>query len=330
MTITSMLQAVCDAQAEEMRRDTRVFVMGEDIRSNMYGASGGLLAEFGEARVRDTPISENGFVGAAAGAAMVGVRPIVDITIASFLYPAMDQLVSNIAKSTYLYGGQTQLPLVIRATMFYGGNQAAQHSDRPYSMFMGVPGLKIVAPSNPYDAKGLLKAAIRDDNPVLFFEDVTLWKQKGEIPDEDYVVPLGKAQIIREGTDVTIVAISGAVVTSIAAEKILADKNISVEIIDLRSLAPIDWEMILASVKKTGRLVIVDISHRTCSAASEVAATVAEKGFWDLRAPIERVTTPDIHIPFSPPLEKQFFPNKEKIVTAVGRTLETHHPAVKL
>jgi acetoin:2,6-dichlorophenolindophenol oxidoreductase subunit beta len=174
MPSLSMLQAVREAQYEEMKRDERVFLMGEDIRSNLYGASVALVAEFGESRVRNTPISENGFVGAAAGAAMVGARPVVDITIASFLYPAMDQLISNIAKSTYLYGGQTRLPLVIRATMFYGRNYAAQHSDRPYPMFMGVPGLKIVAPSTAYDAKGLLKSAIRDDNPALFFEDVTL------------------------------------------------------------------------------------------------------------------------------------------------------------
>jgi pyruvate dehydrogenase E1 component beta subunit len=252
---------------------------------------------------------------------MVGARPVVDITIASFVYPAMDQLISNIAKSTYLYGGQTHLPLVIRATMFYGGNQAAQHSDRPYPMFMGVPGLKICAPSNPYDAKGMLKAAIRDDNPVMFFEDVTLWGRKAEVPDEDYIVPLGKAKIARAGTDVTVVAVSGAVVTALAAGDALADDGISAEVIDLRSLAPIDWDTVLSSVKKTGRLVIVDVAHRTCSAASEVAATVVEKGFWDLKAPIERVTTPDTHMAFSPALIKHMYPNKEGVIAAVGRTL---------
>jgi acetoin:2,6-dichlorophenolindophenol oxidoreductase subunit beta len=321
MKPVTMRQAVCDAQREEMLRDKRVFVMGEDIRANMYGSSGGLFEEFGGARVRDTPISENGFVGAAAGAAMVGARPVVDITIASFVYPAMDQLISNIAKSTYLYGGQTHLPLVIRATMFYGGNQAAQHSDRPYPMFMGVPGLKIVAPSNPYDAKGLLKAAIRDDNPVLFFEDLNLWGLKAEIPDTDYTVPIGKAEIKRIGTDVTIVAFSGAVVTALGAGEVLAMNDVSTEIVDLRSLAPIDWDCVLNSVRKTGRLVIVDVAHRTCSAASEVAATVVEQVFWDLKAPIERVTTPDIHVPFSPSLVKQIFPTKEKVITAVNKTL---------
>jgi len=316
-----MLQAVRDAQYEEMKRDSRVFLMGEDVRSNMYGASVALVEEFGEARVRNTPISENGFVGAAAGAAMAGSRPVVDITIASFLYPAMDQLVSNVAKSTYLYGGQTRLPLVIRATMFYGRNYAAQHSDRPYPMFMGVPGFKILAPSTPYDAKGLLKSAIRDDNPVLFFEDVTLWSCKDEVPVDDYLVPIGKACLRREGTDVTIVAFSGAMNAATAACGELAAAGISADLIDLRSLAPLDWDAILESVHKTGRLVAVDLAHRTCSVASEIAATVAERGFWDLKAPIERVTTPDVHIPFSPALEKQLYPSKERIVAAVMKTL---------
>jgi pyruvate dehydrogenase E1 component beta subunit len=317
----SMLQAVRDAQYEELKRDPRVFLMGEDIQSNLYGASVALVEEFGADRIRNTPISENGFVGAAAGAAMVGMRPVVDVTIASFLYPAMDQLISNVAKSSYLYGGQTNLPLVIRVIMFYGGNNAAQHSDRPYPMFMGVPGLKIIAPSNPYDMKGLLKSAIRDDNPVLCFEDVTLWGMKAEVPDEDFLVPIGKAVVRRPGNDVTVVAVSGAVVHSLAAAEELANENISVEVIDLRSLAPLDRETVLESVKKTGRTVAVDIAHRTCSAASEIAATVAEEGFWDLKAPIERVTTPDTHMPFSPALEKGLYPTKERIISAIRRTL---------
>jgi pyruvate dehydrogenase E1 component beta subunit len=233
----------------------------------------------------------------------------------------MDQLISNIAKSTYLYGGQTCLPLVVRLTMFYGSVQAAQHSDRPYPMLMGMPGLKIVAPSTPYDAKGLLKAAIRDDNPVIFFEDVTLWGRKGEVPDEDYIVPIGKAKLVQTGSDVTIVGVSGAMTAAIAAAQELAKEGISAEVIDLRSLAPIDWDLVLSSVRKTGRLVCVDVAHRTCSAASEVAATVVEKAFWDLKAPVERVTTPDIHIPFSMPLQNNIYPNKDRVMAAVRQTL---------
>lgn len=320
----SMLQAIRDAQFEELKRDKRVFLMGEDIRSNMYGASVALVEEFGEERIRNTPIAENGFVGAAAGAAMAGARPIVDITISSFLYPAMDQIVSNIAKSRYIYGGQTKLPLVIRSVMFYMGSNAAQHSDRPYPMFMGMPGLKIIAPSTPYDMKGLLKAAIRDDNPVLCFEDVTLWGMKGEVPDEDYTVPIGKAIVRRSGTDVSIVTNSGAVHMALTAASELAESGISAEVIDLRTLAPLDRTAVLESVAKTGRLVAVDIAHRTCSVASEIAATVAEEAFWALKAPIQRVTTPDCHLPFSPAIEKQLYPSPAKIVDAAKATMNSY------
>jgi pyruvate dehydrogenase E1 component beta subunit len=321
MAQLSMLQAVREAQYEEMRRDPRVFLMGEDIRTNVFGTTTGFLEEFDDNRILNTPICENGFMGAAAGAAMVGARPIVDLTIAPFVYPAMDQIISNIAKSTYIFGGQARVPIVVRAVMFYNGNNAAQHSDRPYPMFMSMPGLKIIAPSNPYDMKGLLKSAIRDDDPVLCFEDVTLWGIKDEVPDDDYLVPIGKAQIARPGSDVTITANSGAVRIALAAAEELAKEGIEAEVVDLRSLAPLDRATILESVAKTGRLVAVDVAHRTCSAASEIAATVAEEGFWDLRAPIQRVTTPDTHMPFSPGLEKQLYPDKDKVIAAVRQTL---------
>jgi pyruvate/2-oxoglutarate/acetoin dehydrogenase E1 component len=321
MTILTMLEAVNVAQREEMKRDPRVFLMGEDIRANMFGTASGLVEEFGLERVRDTPISENGIVGAAAGAAMVGMRPIVDMNIASFLYPAMDQLVSIIAKSTYLYGGQARMPVVIRTTMFYNGSLAAQHSDRPYPMLMGVPGFKIIAPTTPYDMKGLLKAAIRDDDPVLCFEDVTLWTAKGDVPDNEYVVSLGKAEVKRRGTDVTVVAISGCLPLALAAAELLAAEGVSVEVIDPRTLVPMDWDTILESVQKTGRLVAVDLAHRTCSVASEITSTVAERAFWDLKAPVRRVTTPDIPIPFSPSMERQLYPTKESIVAAVKSTM---------
>jgi pyruvate dehydrogenase E1 component beta subunit len=317
----SFLQAIHEAQAEEMRRDPRVFIMGEDLRTNVFGTAAGFVEEFGPERVLNTPLSEGGFTGAAAGAAMVGMRPIVDFTIAPFMYVAMDQIVSIVAKSTYLYGGQAKVPVVLRANMIYGNSAAAQHSDRPYPMFMGVPGLKIIVPSNPYDMKGLLKSAVRDDDPVLCFEDGKLWGAKCEVPEEEYVVPLGKADIKRAGSDVTVVAIGAMVPQALEAAMQLEAENISVEVVDPRSLVPLDREAILESVKKTGRLVAVDVAHRTCSAASEIAAIVAEEAFWDLKGPVMRVTTPDNHLPFSSAMEKGLLPNKDKIVDAIRRTL---------
>jgi acetoin:2,6-dichlorophenolindophenol oxidoreductase subunit beta len=322
MTTISYLQAIRDAQYEEMRRDERVFIMGEDVAWNMLGSTEGFVEEFGPERVRNTPITEAAFTGAAAGAAMVGMRPIVDLMLTSFMYCAMDQIISIISKSTYLYGGQASLPLTIRASMFYGGSNAAQHSDRPLAPFMASPGLKIIAPSSPYDAKGLLKAAIREDDPVISFEDGTLWTMTGEVPDEDYIVPLGQADVKREGSQVTVVAISGAVRAALAAADQLAGEGISVEVVDPRSLVPMDYATILSSVAKTGRLVVADPSHRTCSPAAEIAATVAEDGFWSLQAPIVRVTTPDTHIPFSPPLEAQLYPGPDRIAEAVRQTLK--------
>ena len=322
MTTISYLQAIRDAQYEEMRRDERVFIMGEDVAWNMLGSTEGFVEEFGPERVRNTPITEAAFTGAAAGAAMVGMRPIVDLMLTSFMYCAMDQIISIISKSTYLYGGQASLPLTIRASMFYGGSNAAQHSDRPLAPFMASPGLKIIAPSSPYDAKGLLKAAIREDDPVISFEDGTLWTMTGDVPDEDYIVPLGQADVKREGSQVTVVAISGAVRAALTAAGRLAGEGISVEVVDPRSLVPMDYATILSSVAKTGRLVVADPSHRTCSPAAEIAATVAEDGFWSLQAPIVRVTTPDTHIPFSPPLEAQLYPGPDRIAAAVRQTLK--------
>lgn len=309
------LQAIREAIRDEMRRDPRTFVMGED--PSIWGTANGLTEEFGSERVRCTPISEAGFIGAAAGAAIAGSRPIVDVTMASFIYCAMDQVVSIISKSRYLFGGQASVPLVLRLGVFYGIGAAAQHSDRPYPIFMGIPGLKIIVPSTPYDVKGLLKSAIRDDDPVLCFEDAMLWTMKGDVPDDDFLVPIGKAAIRRIGSDVSLIAIAGMNRHALAAADQLAREGISAEVIDLRSLVPLDRETILESVKKTGRLVIVDVANRTCSVASEIAATVAEESFWDLKAPIMRVTTPDTHIPYSTALEPMLYPNSSKIVAAI-------------
>jgi pyruvate dehydrogenase E1 component beta subunit len=327
MARVNFLTALRDAMAEEMRRDPRVFVMGEDLRQNLYGSSGGLLDEFGPERILDVPLAEAGVVGTAAGAAMVGMRPVVDITISPFLYPAADQIISIVAKSRYIYGGQTSVPIVIRACMFYNGGAAAQHSDRPYSTFMSIPGLKIVVPGDVHDAKGLLKAAIRDDDPVLFFEDFNLWGSAARLPDdEEILVPLGRASVKREGTDITLFAVAGAVSLALAAAKTLEAEGIWAEVIDPRTIKPLDTQTIIASVRKTGRLLAIDPAHRTGSVASEVVSLAAEHCFDTLKAPPRRLCTPDTHIPFAPNMEKGLYPTTETIVTAaramMARTTE--------
>jgi len=288
--------------------------MGEDIQSELYYGSGGtFLVDFGPERIRNTPMSEAAIVGAGIGAAMTGTRPIIDLAIASFLYVAFDQLISQAAKTRYMFGSQATIPLTIRTAMYYGGGMAAQHSDRPYPLFMHVPGLKVVAPSNAFDAKGLLKSAIRDDNIVLVFEDVTLHGTRAEVPDEEYLVPLGRAAVARTGSDVTVVAIAGSVAQALKAADSLADEGISVEVIDPRTLVPLDTDAILRSVIKTGRVVIAEPAHRVCGAASEIAAVVAEEAFDSLKARIVRITAPQVHIPFSSALERDLYPTAAKI-----------------
>jgi acetoin:2,6-dichlorophenolindophenol oxidoreductase subunit beta len=327
MAQTVFLEAINQAIIEEMRRDESVYIMGEDIRRAVYGATADLLDEFGEKRVLDTPLSENGFFGAAVGSSLVGMRPIVE-TLTSFMWVGMDQLISQAAKMRYMFGGQATLPVVFRATMFYGGGSAAHHSDRSYPMFMNMPGIKIVVPSNPADMKGLLKAAVRDDDPVIIFEDGTLFGMRGEVPDDselpqgELVVPFGEAKIVREGTDVTIVGIAGAVNHAVVVADQLAAEGISVEVIDPRTLVPFDKKTVLESVEKTGRLVIADPAHKVCSAASEIASIVAEEGFWSLTAPIQKVASEQVHIPYTPSLEKLVYPDVAKITAAVKRTLE--------
>lgn len=317
----TFLQAVNEALTEEMERDERMFIMGEDVAWNVLGATGGLVERFGKERVRNTPISEAGFVGAGAGAAMVGMRPFVDMLIAPFMYVAFDQIVSIIAKSTYTYGGQARIPITLRAPMLYGAGNAAQHSDRPYPTLMTIPGLKLIAPTTPYDAKGMYKAAIREDDPVIVFDDSWVWGTTADIPDEEYLVPLGKADVKREGTDVTVVAVAGAVPQALSAAEQLAEVGVSVEVVDLRSIVPMDRETILASVEKTGRLVLADPAHEMGSVASEISAMVAQEGFWSLQAPIIRVTTPHTHVPFSVGLERPLYPNAEKIAAAAKRVM---------
>ncbi len=321
MAEITFAEALNQAIKEEMRRDPTVFAMGESIRGGIYGVTGGLSQEFGDERVIDTPLSEAGFMGAAVGAAAVGMRPIVG-SLSSFMWVAMDQLISQAAKMRYMFGGQVKLPIVYRAGMTYGNNIAAHHTDRPHSMYMNMPGLKIVMPTTPADAKGLLKTCIRDDDPVIFFEDNNLAGIRGEVPEEEFTIPLGVASILREGSDVTVVALGGMVPRALGAAEALESEGISVEVVDPRSLVPLDRETILKSVAKTGRLVAVDPAHKTCSAASEIAAMVAQEGFWTLQAPIQRVASLNVHFPFSPALESHVFPNEEKIEAAIRVTLE--------
>jgi len=315
----SYLDAIVQAQIEEMERDERVILMGEDLA--IYG-DGKVLSTFGAKRVWSTPISENSFCGLAVGAAMTGLRPIVALNIASFMYLASDQIINQASKLRYMTGGQMKVPAVFRCSMYYNSSIAAQHSDRPYPMFMNTPGLKVIAPTTPADMKGMLKAAVRDDDPVVVFEDSTLWTVKEEVPtDPDSLVPLGKADVKVKGTDVTVVAIAGCQKPALAAAQALKGEGISVEVVDPRTLVPLDKETIVKSVAKTGRLVLVDNAHRTCNAAAEIGAMVAEEGFGSLKKPIKRVSTPDVHIPFSPSLEKPLFATKESIIAAVKSLL---------
>ena len=311
----SYLQAIVEAQREEMRRDERVILMGEDIA--VYGAQT-LFDEFDEKRLRNTPISENSFVGVGVGAALTGLRPIVDLTIASFCYLASDQIINQAAKLRFMTGAQLAVPLVVRTSTFYNNRTAAQHADRPYPLFMNTPGLKVLAPSTASDAKGLLKSAIRDDDPVVIFEDINLWGKKEEVPtDEDFLVPIGKAAVRRDGGDVTIVSIAGCLPHALSAADALAKDGIEADVIDLRTIVPLDKETILASVAKTGRLIIADNSHKVGSVASEIAAVVSEEGFESLKKPIQRVAAPQVHVPYNAALEKQLFVSKDRIIEAV-------------
>ncbi len=311
----SYLQAIVEAQREEMRRDERVILMGEDIA--VYGAQS-LFDEFDAKRLRNTPISENSFVGVGVGAALTGLRPIVDLTIASFCYLASDQIINQAAKLRFMTGGQLSVPLVVRTSTFYNNRTAAQHADRPYPLFMNTPGLKVIAPATASDAKGMLKAAVRDDDPVVMFEDINLWNKKEEVPtDEDFVVPIGKAAVRREGKDVTIVSVAGCLPQVLSAAQDLAAQGIDAEVIDLRTIVPLDSETILASVAKTGRLLIADNSHIVGSVASEIAAVVSERGFYTLRKPICRIAAPPVHVPYNAALEKQLFVTSEKVLAAV-------------
>lgn len=313
-------ESLREALREEMRRDPRVFLLGEDIGRYWGGAfkvTEGLAQEFGDERVRDTPISESAIVGAAVGAAITGMRPVAEIMFGDLAALAMDQICNQAAKIRYMFGGQVTCPLVVRTPFGAGVNIASHHSQSLESWFMHVPGLYVAAPSSPYDAKGLLKTAIRGSNPVFFCEHKLLYPIEGEVPEHEYLLPFGKADLKKEGADVTLVAISYMVHKALNAAALLQKEGIDVEVVDPRTLTPLDKATITGSVKKTGRLVIVSEDCRTGGVSAEIAALVAEEALDYLDAPIKRVASPDTPIPFSPPLEQFIIPNEQSIIKAV-------------
>jgi pyruvate/2-oxoglutarate/acetoin dehydrogenase E1 component len=312
-------EAVVEALYEEMKRDERVFLMGEDVGpfGMIYIANPKLWREFGDERVKDTPISENAIIGYALGAAVMGMRPVADIMFSDLLMEAMDQIVNQTAKIRYMFGGNIKVPLTIRTSIGGLRRAAAQHSQNLEAFFVHVPGLKVVIPSSPYGAKGLLKTAIRDDNPVMFFEHQQLLRIKGPVPEEEYTIPLGKANVVREGKDVTVVATSLMVSRAMNAAQELEKQSIQVEIIDPQTLKPLDKETILASVQKTGRLLVVHQACKTGGFGAEIGAMVAEEGFEFLVGPIRRLGALDVPVPFSPKLEDYVLPNEQKIIKEV-------------
>jgi pyruvate dehydrogenase E1 component beta subunit len=311
-------EAVREALAEEMRRDPRVFICGEDIAEagTVYKVLSGLVEEFGTERVLDTPISEAGFTGIAVGAAMTGMRPVVDIMFGDFSTLVMDQMVNQAAKIHYMSGGKWKVPMVMRATLGATRRSAAQHSQSLHAWFCHIPGLKVVLPSTPYDAKGLMKTAIRDNNPVVFFEDKMMYKMKGQVPPDDYTIPFGVADIKRPGTDITIVATSSMVQVALGAAKLLEEAGISAEVIDPRTVWPLDEQTLVESVKKTSRAIVVDEGYGRYGVTAEIASVIAEGAFFNLEAPVKRMGAMHVPIPFSPPLEDATVPTEQTVFEA--------------
>jgi len=321
MRTLTYAQALAEAMAEEMRRDPTVVLMGLDIGpyGGAFGATRGLYEEFGPGRIFDMPVSEAGYTGAGVGAAATGLRPVVELQFSDWITIASDMLINQAANMRYMFGGVISVPLVLRAPVGGYVSAAAQHSHMFESMFAFIAGLKVVLPSTPYDAKGLLKSAIRDNNPVIFFEHKQLYELEDHVPEEEYTIPLGQADVKREGSDVTLVTYSYMVSKSLAAAEELAKDGISVEVVDLRTVDPIDEESILASIRKTHRLVVVQETWPKCSVSSEVAAIAAEKALDYLDEPVIRVTAHEVPTPFSPVLEEYVLPSEEKIIAAVRR-----------
>jgi pyruvate dehydrogenase E1 component beta subunit len=311
-----MIQAINEALVEEMERDKKVILFGEDVEISLFGDTKGLHERFGPAQIRNTPISETVMTGTAVGAAAAGYRVVCHLMYGNFMYTGMDSIANQAAKLRYMTGGQITLPIVYLAVVGGGRSAGAQHSDVTHPIFMNIGGLKVIAASSPADAKGLLKAAIRDDNPVVFFQTAGRGGDAGEVPDGDVLVPIGVGDIKREGTDVSIIAIGSMVRLALKAADELAALGISAEVVDPRTLVPLDEALILKSVAKTGRAIVVDEARMTCSAASEIAAIIAEKGFSSLKAAVKRIAVPDVGMPYSPVLEKVCLPDTPDIVRA--------------
>jgi len=316
-------EAVAEAMSEEMRRDNTIYLMGEEVAeyNGAYKASKGMLAEFGPDRVIDTPIAELGFAGIAVGSAMNGLRPIVEFMTFNFSLVGIDQIINNAAKMRQMSGGQFNIPIVFRGPTASAGQLAATHSQAFENWYANTPGLKVVVPSTPYDAKGLLKSAIRDNDPVIFMESEQMYGDKGEVPEGEYIIPLGVADVKRSGSDVTIVSFGKIIKEALAAAENLASEGISCEVIDLRTVRPMDYECILNSVKKTNRLVILEEAWPFASVASEITYMVQERAFDYLDAPIQRITTADTPAPYSPALLKEWLPNANDVVKAVYKVM---------
>jgi pyruvate/2-oxoglutarate/acetoin dehydrogenase E1 component len=314
----TLAEAIREALAEEMRRDSRVCVLGEDVAEagTPFKVLSGLVEEFGRERVIDTPISEAGFTGIGVGAAMTGLRPVVDIMFGDFLTLIMDQMVNQAAKIHYMSGGKWKVPMVLRTTMGAARRSAAQHSQSLHAWMSHVPGLKVALPSTPYDAKGLLKTAIRDDNPVVFFEDKMMYKLKGPVPAEEYTIPLGVADVKRAGRDITIVATSSMVQVALGAAAMLEREGISAEVIDPRTTWPLDETTLIESAKKTSRAIVVDEGYERYGVTAEIAAVIAQGAFYNLDAPVKRIGAMHVPIPFSPPLEDATVPSERAVFEA--------------
>ncbi len=322
MPVMNMIQALNDALRLEMRRDERVVVMGEDVGvlGGVFRVTVGLLGEFGPDRVIDTPLAEGGIIGTAIGMALYGLRPVPEIQFADFIYPAFDQIVNELAKYRYRSGGQYYCPLVIRAPYGGGIRGGHYHSQSPEAYFIHTPGLKVVIPSNPYDAKGLLISAIRDDDPVIFMEPKRIYRAaRGEVPEGEYAVPLGKGTVAREGKDVTVIAYGAMLHEALRAAEEAEKDGISLEVLDLRTLLPVDVDLVISSVEKTGRAVVVHEAPRTCGFGAELAAQIMERAFLHLEAPVMRVTGYDTPFPYA--LEHYYLPDAKRILRAVEQTM---------
>lgn len=320
----SYAQAINESLKQNLERDERVFLMGEDVGKygGVFQLTAGLLDKFGPERVIDTPISEAAFVGAGIGAAMTGMRPVVEIMFIDFATCAMDMIVNQMAKIHYMFGGKGKVPMVLHTFQGAGRSTAAQHSQSLHAFFVHIPGLIVVTPSTPYDVKGLMNTAILDDNPVIFIEHRKLFTTKGDVPEEYYTIPFGKADVKRKGGDITIVASQAMVGRALNVAEEFAKDGIEIEIVDPRTLKPLDEKAILESVEKTGKLIVADEGYLACGMASEISAIVAEKAIQYLQAPILRVGPPETSIPFSPPLEKIYIPDEDNIIEAVNKMKE--------